>query len=91
MNPDIGTIKCPFGGEVAKVRRAKSGKFPLYFACEHSPQCFMKSSAGQKWITDHMRAFQPAPAPEKKPEPEPEKTPAPAAQPVEEDSGCTII
>jgi hypothetical protein len=89
MNPNIGTIKCPFTGGQAFVRKG-AGRFPLYIVCDLSPQLFMKTQAGQDYILNNMKALAPeerAKAEGDRPgqrTPEPVKAPAPVHETVEE-------
>lgn len=101
MNANIGTIKCPFTGEVAHVRKG-AGRFPLYISCRLAPQLFMKTQQGQDYILEHMTPLDPAQrraAEGDRPgqiTPEPEETPAPipGKNPVkhqEDDDSCGTI
>lgn len=49
-NEDLGTCPCPFSGEPVPVRKAKSGKYPLYLYTDFTGPCPMRTAKGQAWI-----------------------------------------
>lgn len=71
-NENIGTIKCPITGAQAQIRKAKRGKYPLYWYSRESGIIHGKTPEFEQFIKQHGRFSEPdeAPQPQKSPEPD---------------------
>ena len=54
VNPTIGRVKCPIGGDWAEVRQDKKGRF--YYVGK-AGMIKPNLPAGQEWILDHAEMF----------------------------------
>lgn len=81
-NEDIGTAPNPFGSAAGPcyVRRAKTGRFPLYLWTDITGPLFMKTAKGQEWVLEHAAMYGPAGSPQEPPAIE--APPEPGAQPA---------
>jgi len=85
-NEDIGTIECSVN-ITGKIRRKKSGKYPLYVNDKSYGNLFFQTELGQDFILENCSMFgadgdpDPGPAADPDPGPAADPDPAPAADP----------